>query len=244
MGDQTISRRARHARQLFAGLPSTYDALGAAVSFGQDPRWRRFLVSRLNVGPGSTVLDVATGTAAVAIQTVRRTGSSVVGLDQSEPMLREGMRRAARAGVRPKVRFVIGGAERLPFEDGAFDAVSFAYLLRYVDDVGVALNELARVVRPGGVMAAQEFHVPDNGALRAPWRLYTKYVMPPLGRLVSPEWRDAFKFLSGSIPDFYRRNPLEEQLELWRAAGISDVRAHVMSLGAAVVIWGRKSGSP
>ena len=243
MGDQTLSRRTRHARQLFAGLPSTYDALGAAVSFGQDPRWRRFLISRLDVGPGASVLDVATGTAAVAIQTVRRTGSNVVGLDQSEPMLREGMRRAARAGVRSRVQFVIGGAQRLPFGDATFDAVTFAYLLRYVDDVGEALKELARVVRPGGVMAAQEFHVPENAALRAPWKLYTRYAMPPLGRLVSPEWRDAFKFLSGSIREFYRRHPLKEQLDLWRAAGISDVRAHVMSLGAAVVTWGHKDGS-
>lgn len=201
------------------------------------------MVSRLSSNPGARVLDVATGTAAVAIEIARRTGSRVVGLDQSEPMLREGVRRVKRAGVPERIRFVLGSGERLPFADEAFDGLTFAYLLRYVDDVGATLTELARVVRPGGVIAAQEFHMPRGGLFRLPWRVYTSGVMPWLGRAVSRQWHDAFRFLSRSIPDFYRRYPLDQQLELWRAAGIEDVQARVMSLGAAVVIWGTKRGS-
>src|SRR6266540_1367826 len=94
-----LSPRTRHARALFAGLPSSYEWLGAATSFGQDPRWRRFMVSRLDVGPGQRVLDVATGTSAVAREIVRRTGASVVGLDQSEQMVRQGIDRVAAAGM-------------------------------------------------------------------------------------------------------------------------------------------------
>ncbi len=241
MEQEVLSPRTRHARRLFADLPSTYDGLGRLVSFGQDPRWRRFMVSRLPVGPDVRVLDVATGTAAVAIEIARRTGSRVIGLDQSEPMVREGVRRVGRANLEARIRFTVGSGERLPFRDASLDAVTFAYLLRYVDDVGAALKELARVVRPGGVLTAQEFHVPRRAIFRMPWTVYTRGVMPWIGRVVSPQWRDAFRFLSGSIPDFYRRYPLERQLELWRAAGIEDVQARVMSLGAAVVIWGTKT---
>ncbi len=243
MEQDALSPRTRHARSLFADLPSTYDGLGRLVSFGQDPRWRRFMVSRLPADPGGRILDVATGTAAVAIEIARRTGLRVVGLDQSEPMVREGGRRVSRAKLAHRIHFTLGSGDRLPFADASFDGVTFAYLLRYVDDVGATLKELARVVRPGGVLAGQEFHVPSRTVFRVPWTAYTRGVMPLVGRVVSRQWGDAFTFLSGSIPDFYRRYPLDRQLDLWRAAGIEDVQAHVMSLGAAVVVWGSKRGS-
>src|SRR5437016_1793026 len=112
------------ARALFAPLGPTYDRYAALLSFGQDPRWRRFLVSRLPVGPSDTVLDVATGTGAVARELLRRHGSTVVGLDQSPEMLAEARRRCGE-----RVRFVEGSAERLPFEDASFDGLTFTYLL-------------------------------------------------------------------------------------------------------------------
>lgn len=236
-----LSPRTRHARTLFAGLPSSYEWLGAATSFGQDPRWRRFMISRLDVAPDARVLDVATGTSAVARETVRRTGASVIGLDQSEQMVRQGVERVGRAGMAARVHFVLGQGERLPFPDEAFDAVTFAYLMRYVDDVGATLDELARVIRPGGVMAGLEFDVP-SGPWHPLWLAYTRGVMPVAGRLVSKAWWDAFRFLGPSISDFYRRLPLTAQLDLWRSAGIGDARARVMSLGGGVVVWGRKRG--
>jgi demethylmenaquinone methyltransferase/2-methoxy-6-polyprenyl-1,4-benzoquinol methylase len=233
-----LSDRRRHARELFAGLPASYDAMAEILSFGQNRRWRRFLASR--VDGGSNVLDVATGTAHVAIEVSRGRGATVVGLDQSEPMLREGRRRIARVGLEDRIRLVAGNAERLPFPDHAFDAVTFTYLLRYVDDPGATLEELARVLRPGGVLANLEFHVPPR-RWRWLWLLYTRGVMPVAGRMVSRAWRDVGRFLGPSVSDFYRRLPLEAQLELWRRAGIADVQARVMSLGGGVVICGRKS---
>src|SRR5207247_10252178 len=104
----------RHARSRFAGRAASDEWLGAVTSFGQDPRWRRFRVSRLNVGPDARVLDVATWTSAVAREIVRRTGASVVGLDQSEQMVRQGTGRVAAAGMSQRVRFVLGQGERLP----------------------------------------------------------------------------------------------------------------------------------
>jgi len=214
--------------------------MGTILSFGQDPRWRRFMVSRLEVGDRARVLDVATGTGLVAEEIVRQTGASVIGLDQSEPMLREGVARSVQGGVSGPIRFVLGQAERLPFPDSAFDALTFTYLLRYVDDPATTLAELARVVRSGGTMASVEFHVPTNASWHALWWLYTRVGLPAVGRVASRAWFEAGRFLGPSISAFYRRHPLDDQLEMWRSAGVPEVRAHVMSLGGGVVIWGTK----
>jgi demethylmenaquinone methyltransferase/2-methoxy-6-polyprenyl-1,4-benzoquinol methylase len=228
------------ARELFAPLGPTYDRYASLLSFGQDPRWRRFLVSRVEAGAGERVLDVATGTAAVAIELARRHGSSVVGLDQSPEMLAEGRARVARAGLTGRIELVESRAEALPFEDGSFDALTFTYLLRYVDDPAATLAELARVVRPGGTIASLEFGVPPGVLPRAAWNLYVGVGLPLAGRLVSPGWREVGSFLGPSIRGFYERFPLGALLDLWRAAGIEDVRHRRLSLGGGIVIWGRR----
>lgn len=227
-----VSDRTRHARALFAGLPGNYEAMGAALSFGQDPRWRRFLVSRV---PRATplVLDVAAGTGLVtrALVTAGR-ADAVVALDQSEPMLAAAV---SRGGGR--TRFALGQAERLPFADATFDALTVTYLLRYVDDPGAALRELVRVLRPGGSIASLEFAVP-TGVFRPAWLLYTRLLMPALGRLVSREWYEVGRFLGPSIDGFWQRYPLPAQLQLWRDAGVGAVRWRRMSLGGGIVLWG------
>jgi demethylmenaquinone methyltransferase / 2-methoxy-6-polyprenyl-1,4-benzoquinol methylase len=235
------SARTRHARRLFAPLGPTYDRYAALLSFGQDPRWRRFLVSRVDVGPDATVLDVATGTAAVAVGLVRRTGCSVVGLDQSAEMLAAGRARVAAAGLADRIRLVEGRAEELDFPDEAFDALTFTYLVRYVDDPGATLRELARVVRRGGTIASLEFGLPAWPLWRPLWELYVRVGLPLAGRAISPGWHEVGRFLGPSIRDLYRRLPLPRQLELWREAGIEDVRARRLSLGGGVVTWGRRA---
>jgi demethylmenaquinone methyltransferase/2-methoxy-6-polyprenyl-1,4-benzoquinol methylase len=220
---------------LFAPLGPTYDRYASLLSFGQDPRWRRFLVSRVRAGPSDTVLDVATGTGAVASELIARTGCTVVGLDQSSEMLAEARRRLP-AGV----ELVEAEADHLPFPDASFDALTFTYLMRYVDDPGATLRELARVVRPAGTIAGLEFGVPPNPAARALWRLYVGLGLPLAGRLISPGWRNVGDFLGPSIEQLWARLPLDRLLGLWRAAGIEDVRSRRLSLGGGLVIWGRR----
>jgi demethylmenaquinone methyltransferase/2-methoxy-6-polyprenyl-1,4-benzoquinol methylase len=234
------SSRDRHARALFAPLGPTYDRYANLLSFGQDPRWRRFLVSRVDVGPDARVLDVATGTGAVAIELARRSGCRVVGLDASAEMLDSGRRRIAEAGLDGRIELVEGDAQRLPFGDASFDALTFTYLLRYVDDPAATLRELARVVRPGGPVASLEFAVP-GGAARAAWELYVRVGLPVAARAASSAWGEVGRFLGPSIRDFYRRHPLERVLGLWRDAGMEDVRHRRLSLGGGVVIWGRRA---
>lgn len=232
------SERNRRARQLFAPLGDTYDRYATLFSFGQDPRWRRFLVSRIAARPGDEVLDVATGTAAVAIELVRRYGCSVVGIDQSTEMLRAGERRVERAGLGSRVRLVQGRAEALPFDGARFDGLTFTYLLRYVDDPGATLRELSRVVRPGARIASLEFFQPQHALTRGLWDVYVDRGLPLLGRAVSPGWEDVGSFLGPSIRTFYERFPIERVLELWSEAGIRDVRARRLTLGGGIVIWG------
>jgi demethylmenaquinone methyltransferase/2-methoxy-6-polyprenyl-1,4-benzoquinol methylase len=186
------------------------------------------------------VLDVATGTAAVAIELTRRTGCRVVGLDQSTEMLETGRERVAAAGLGDRIELVEGRAEALPFPDSYFAAVTFTYLLRYVDDPGSTLRELARVVRPGGVLAALEFAIP-RGVWRAAWELYVRVGLPLVGRTISPGWHEVGRFLGPSIRAFYDRLPLERQVELWRAAGIRDVRQRRLGVGGGVVTWGERA---
>jgi demethylmenaquinone methyltransferase/2-methoxy-6-polyprenyl-1,4-benzoquinol methylase len=231
-----LSTRHTHAIELFAPLGPTYDRYARLLSLGQDPRWRAFLVSRLDVGPSHTVLDVATGTGTVACELVRRTGCSVVGVDQSAEMLAEARRR-----VPGRVSLVLGDAERLPFPDRSFDGLTVTYLLRYVDDPARTLRELGRVVCPGRTMASLEFAIPSDPVARGAWELYVRLVLPGLGRLISPGWAEAGAFLGDSIKRFWREFPLERQLELWRAAGIEDVRHRTLSLGGAVVLWGTRA---
>ena len=223
------------ARMLFAPLGPTYDRYAALLSLGQDPRWRRTLVSRVDAGPGDTVLDVATGTGAVVLELLRQKGCAVVGLDPSPEMLAEARRR-----LPSHVRLVEGDAESLPFPDGAFDAVTFAYPLRYVADPGAALCELARVLRPGGTLAGLEFGIP-RGFWRPWWELYVRAVLPLAGRVISPGWHAVGSFLGPSIRDFYARWPEPKLLELWRAAGIPGVRSQRLSLGGGIVTWGHRS---
>src|SRR3954468_18497538 len=150
---QAASQRTRAARELFAPLGPTYDRYARLLSFGQDPRWRRFLVSRVP-RTAVRVLDVATGTAAVAIELAKGApGRTVVGLDQSPEMLAAGRARVERGGLADRIALRGGRAEALPPPDGEFDALTFTYLLRYVDDPLATMCELARVVRPGGVVA-------------------------------------------------------------------------------------------
>jgi demethylmenaquinone methyltransferase / 2-methoxy-6-polyprenyl-1,4-benzoquinol methylase len=228
------STRTRHARELFAPLGPTYDRYARLLSFGQDPRWRSFLVSRIPPD-AHRVLDVASGTAAVAIELARaEPGRTVIGVDQSPEMLAAGTERVADAGLGERIELREGRAESLPFAEGEFDALTFTYLLRYVDDVPATLAELVRVVRPGGTIAMLEFGLP-RGVWRPLWELYVRLGLPAAGALVSPGWGGVGRFLGPSIRGFWQQWPEPRLLEAWR-----DVRAQRLSLGGGIVVWGTR----
>jgi demethylmenaquinone methyltransferase / 2-methoxy-6-polyprenyl-1,4-benzoquinol methylase len=238
------SARKRQALELFRGLPRRYDRLSSAFSFGQDPRWRRALVRAVAPAAGDRVLDVATGTGMVAAELLGSSDCSVVGLDQSPDMLGAARARfAAQPALGGRVELIEGQAEQLPFADASFDALTFTYLLRYVEDPAATMRELARVLAPGGRIASLEFGVPPSPPARLAWRLYTAVGLPTLGRLVSREWMEVGRFLGPSIRGFYERHPLEAIVGYWRAAGLEDVQVRRMSLGGGIVMSASRSVS-
>jgi demethylmenaquinone methyltransferase / 2-methoxy-6-polyprenyl-1,4-benzoquinol methylase len=233
--------RKRFAQRLFTPLPRRYDRLAEILSMGQNGRWRRALIERIVPSDPRSVLDVASGTAGVAIQLADRTSANVVGVDLTEAMLAQGRNNVVAAGLSERIQLVVGQAEHLPFADAAFDALSFTYLLRYVDDPAATLCELARVVKPGGVMASLDFFLPPNPFWRFMWWLYTRLLLP-LGGLVTGgrEWFGVGRFLGPNISEHYHRHPLSSIEDSWRRAGFQDVGVRIMSLGGGVVMWGTR----
>jgi demethylmenaquinone methyltransferase / 2-methoxy-6-polyprenyl-1,4-benzoquinol methylase len=229
------------ARSLFAGLGSDYDRWSAVLSLGQDPRWRRFLVSHVPAGPDAHVVDVACGTGLVTRELVRRWGCRVTGVDQSPEMLAGARARIGAASGR--VELLEGRAEQLPFADAAFDGLTCTYLLRYVEDVPATLTELARVLRPGAPFGYLEFALPRQGPLRWAWHLYTGAGLPLAGRVISPAWHEVGVFLRPSILEFCARYPPERLAAAFTGAGFRDVAFRRLSLGGGIVLWGRRAGA-
>jgi demethylmenaquinone methyltransferase/2-methoxy-6-polyprenyl-1,4-benzoquinol methylase len=151
---------------------------------------------------------------------------------------------SGKPSLADRITFMEAYAERLPFVDGEFDHVTFTYLLRYVDDPGATLRELARVLKPGGRLASLEFDVPARMLARGLWRGYTRVGLPALGRLVSRDWYEVGRFLGPSIEAFNTDWPPVRQRRLWEDVGLRSVEVRHMSLGAGVVMSGTRDGDP
>jgi demethylmenaquinone methyltransferase/2-methoxy-6-polyprenyl-1,4-benzoquinol methylase len=183
------------------------------------------MVAGLALRPRGSVLDVAAGTGSIT-RLLERRGQKVTALDLSPEMLRQ----------HPGLQRVQARADALPFLDGAFDSLTFGYLLRYVDEPVACLEELRRVVRPGGILGMVEFGMP-TGIWRPAWLFYAGKLLPWAGRLISPSWHRVGRFLPRSIEEFHRRHP--DLIAMWRQAGLVDIKLRKMTMGSGLVMWGR-----
>ncbi|MEV6366987.1 demethylmenaquinone methyltransferase [Micromonospora musae] len=188
---------------MFDGVAERYDLANRIISFGQDARWRRATRAALGLHPGERVLDVGAGTG-VSTEELTRSGVFAVGVDLSTGMLQVGRR------ARPAVPLVAGDALRLPFPDGAFDAVTTSFALRNVVDFEAALREFARIVRPGGRLVVCECSHPTNPTFRTLYLAHLLRAVPVVTRWVSSN-PDAYVYLIESIrawpnqPDLAKR---------------------------------------
>jgi demethylmenaquinone methyltransferase / 2-methoxy-6-polyprenyl-1,4-benzoquinol methylase len=221
-------------RRVFTPVAPDYDRPALVLSLFQYRAWHRFLLSRLSLPPNARVLDMATGTGALALDLLERPGVEVIGGDITRAMLKRALDRAAG------LKLVECSAEAPPFHDESFDAITFAYLLRYVEDVPGTISALGRLLKPGGVMASLDFGVP-RGAWYPLWRIYTDAVLPVGGRMFSRDWQEVGAFLGPNIRDFNRRWPTSKLKSAWRDAGFSDLSSRDLTLGGATVIWGKRS---
>jgi len=232
----------RFAQKLFSPLPERYDRLAELLSMGQNARWRRAMVDHVVADRPGLVLDVACGPGGEALQLAERGAGQVVGIDLTMDMLRQGQRNVSDRSLAGRIQLINGRAEHMPFADASFDALTFTYLLRYVDDPRATLAELARVVKPGGAVASMEFLLPQSRFWRFWWWGYTRLLLPLGGWLTGGRaWFEVGRFLGPNISGHYRRYPVEWTVDAWHRAGLVDVGVRRMSLGGGLVMWGRRA---
>jgi len=220
-------------RGMFSSLAVRYDLLNSVLSQGQDRRWRRRAAQLTRAQPGDRVLDVCSGTGALAALLWRRVGAQgeVIGVDLTEAMLE-----VAKARV-PGVTFLVGDACQLPFPDRRFAAATMAFGLRNIKERRLALRELARVLRPGGRAVILEFSQ-VHPLLRTGYAWYSRYVIPPIARRILG--RDsAYRYLTESIAAFV---PPEVVSKWMWEAGFQSVRLHRMTAGVVTIHVGRLPG--
>ncbi len=220
-------------QSMFAQIAPRYDTANDALSFGRHHAWRRKAVKLAGAGPGMSVLDCATGTGDLALEFKRAVGEGeVIGTDFCEPMLRSAPAKAERAGL--AIRFEVADAMKLPYPSARFDLSSISFGIRNVDDPKVCLEELARVVKPGGRVMVLEFGQPE-GFFGALFRLYARFLMPVIGRAVTGN-RAAYEYLPRTAAAF----PSGEQfVALMKTTGrFSDAHATPLMFGTAWVYVG------
>jgi len=213
---------------MFTSIARRYDLLNHVLSLNVDRRWRSALVGAALAGEPSDVLDVATGTGDVAIEFARRSSTAAItGLDPARGMLDVGREKLERMGLSKRVQLMEGDALCLPFDDGSFDVVTIAFGLRNLPDYQVGVNEMARVLRPGGHLLVLEFFPPKGGLFLKGYRLYLGRVLPIAGRIISGS-NEAYQYLASSIENFVSH---EGMRRLCDESGLVDVSARRLTGG-------------
>jgi demethylmenaquinone methyltransferase / 2-methoxy-6-polyprenyl-1,4-benzoquinol methylase len=221
--------RADGSGRMFDAIASRYDRLNRVLSLGADRRWRRRAVAALELADGERVLDVATGTADLALEIARaRPGVEVIGVDPSRGMLEVGRRKVAAAGLEGRVRLEEADGQALPYADGSFDAACIAFGIRNVADRARGLREMSRVVRSGGRVVVLELSEPRRGLLALGARLYIRVLVPRIGALLSGAAE--YRYLQSSIAAF---PPPDEFAAMMEAAGIESPRVRALTCGVA-----------
>jgi demethylmenaquinone methyltransferase/2-methoxy-6-polyprenyl-1,4-benzoquinol methylase len=225
---------------MFDAIAPRYDLLNRIISLGIDQRWRRETVRALALGASPRVLDLATGTADLAILTARtHTDATVTGLDPSRNMLAVGREKLVAKSLDGRVTLVEGDAERLPFDDASFDGITMAFGIRNVPDRPAALREMARVTRPGGRVCILELAEPRRGPMAAMARFHIHTVVPWLGAVLSGA--KEYQYLQRSIAAF---PPADEFAETMRASGLTVIEARPMTFGVVTLYVATPAGTP
>jgi demethylmenaquinone methyltransferase/2-methoxy-6-polyprenyl-1,4-benzoquinol methylase len=227
--------KARHVQRLFSSVAPTYDLLNAVLSFGLHRRWRKRAAEECRLQPGGIGLDVATGTGDFALELRRRVGpmGRIVGADFCEPMLRIGQKKVGGQAL-----LLQGDALSLPFPDHAFDAATMGFGLRNVADIQQTLNEMARVVRPGGRVVQLELAKPRHPLFRSIYYLYFQRLLPMIGKLIHGR-RENYAYLPASLQEFPSREEIVRKME---RAGLTDVTVQDLTFGIVTVFAGTSSG--
>ncbi|HEY5996377.1 MAG TPA: bifunctional demethylmenaquinone methyltransferase/2-methoxy-6-polyprenyl-1,4-benzoquinol methylase UbiE [Candidatus Deferrimicrobiaceae bacterium] len=232
-----LDEKNRNIGDMFSAIAPRYDFLNRLLSAGIDRGWRRLAVRALTPAAGGRFLDVATGTADIALEIFRQKGSGarVTGADLSAGMMRFGQRKASKAGLASRMSFVQAPCESLPFRDAAFDSAAISFGIRNVVDRERGLSEMCRVVRPGGRVVVLEFSLPENRFFAMLYNFYFTTLLPRIGGLFSK--RSAYTYLPDSVLSFPAPDVFERMM---RDAGCATVTRKPLTFGIATLYVGTR----
>lgn len=228
--DSDQSKR-EQVERMFDTISKEYDGLNRVISFGIDVKWRKKVVNKVAATQPKRILDVATGTGDLAINLAKTDAEEIIGLDISAGMLNVGKEKVAAKNLDDRIKMVQGDSENLPFEDDYFDAITVAFGIRNFETLEKGLAEILRVLKPGGIFVILETSVPTKFPFKQGYGLYTKTLLPLIGRVFSKD-RDAYAYLSESASVF----PYGEKLNnILRKIGFTHVEANPQTMGVATI---------
>ncbi|CAK8054894.1 bifunctional demethylmenaquinone methyltransferase/2-methoxy-6-polyprenyl-1,4-benzoquinol methylase UbiE [Eupransor demetentiae] len=235
----TQSPKNTNVQAMFDRIAPEYDKMNNIISLGTHKNWRRRVMSKINFFHATQILDIATGTAdwALALAEKSLPEAKVTGLDFSAAMLAVGQKKVDQAGLSDKVKLVQGDAMQLPFEDDSFDIVTIGFGLRNLPDPRKGLEEMYRVLKPGGQLVILETSQPDSQLIRPFWKFYFGQVMPWFGQLFAHGKKQEYKYLDETTENFMSYRQLQMLLG---DLGFTKVRVQRFNFGAAAAHYASK----
>ena len=221
----------QQVEEMFDGISLSYDKANRFISLGMDLRWKKRLIKLLLKAKPQHVLDIATGTADLPLMMVDKGLDNITGLDLSAGMLEVGKKRVYEAGKSKQIKLIQGDSEHLPFMDNTFDAVTVSYGLRNYENLDQGLKETLRVMKSGAIFVILETSVPQRFPINQVYKLFTKIIMPSIGRIFSGD-KKAYGYLSEFAIQFPSGNDL---LLILKKAGFANVKAYPQFFGAATI---------
>ncbi|MCP9198456.1 bifunctional demethylmenaquinone methyltransferase/2-methoxy-6-polyprenyl-1,4-benzoquinol methylase UbiE [Gramella sp. GC03-9] len=191
----------KQVEQMFDNISGSYDSLNRVISLGTDIKWRKKVIQTVAETNPENVLDIATGTGDLAIQMVPTGAKRIVGLDLSEGMLSVARKKIAEKDLDTRIEMIQGDSENLPFEDNSFDAITVAFGVRNFENLEKGLEEIYRVLNPGGIFVVLETSVPTKFPYKQGYHLYSNYILPAIGKVFSKD-KNAYSYLSKSAANF------------------------------------------
>lgn len=222
--------------KMFDTISKEYDGLNRVISFGIDVKWRKKIVQIINNTHPDSILDIATGTADLAILLTKTKASKIIGLDISEGMLEVGRKKIKKLHLENTIDLNLGDSENMPFANNSFDAITVAFGVRNFENLEKGLSEILRVLKPGGTLAVLETSIPTRSPFKQGYHFYSKTILPLIGRLFSKD-KVAYRYLCDSAASF----PYGEAFNnILQKIGFIDIENLPQTFGVASIYIARK----
>jgi demethylmenaquinone methyltransferase/2-methoxy-6-polyprenyl-1,4-benzoquinol methylase len=233
---ESTATKKEQVASMFDNISHSYDRLNRILSFGIDIWWRKKAVNTLRKGNPKLILDIATGTGDLAIEALRLNPDKIIGVDISEGMMASGRIKLSKLGLTDKIELRSGDSENLNFSDGQFDAVMVSFGVRNFENLELGLQEIFRVLRPGGQLMVLEFSKPRNSIIKFFYGIYNRSLLPLTGRLLSKD-HAAYTYLPQSVNAFPEG---EDFLKILTKQGFQGTKALPLTFGISTIYTGFK----